>query len=164
MFQITPEPIETEKIRREFGDHSCGAVVVFDGLVRNHHMGKEVSALAYEHHPIMAHPEGEKVLKEVYEKFPITHALAVHRVGDIPIGEAAVITMAASSHRADAFEACQYLIDEIKTRVPIWKYETYTNGSSLYIEQCAGCCAKKKTEETIQSIPDISGISFSKSI
>lgn len=139
MFTITDSRIDTPKLYAEFGDKTCGAVVLFDGLVRNHHMGKSVSALAYEHHPIMAEPEGQKILTEALKKFPITHALAVHRVGDVPIGEAAVITMVAASHRAEAFEACQYLIDEIKHRVPIWKHETYADGSSVYTEQCEGC-------------------------
>ena len=142
MFQITTSPIDTDALRRRAADDTCGAVVVFDGLVRNHHQGKAVSALAYEHHPIMAQPEGEKILQEVHDKFPITHAIAVHRVGDVPIGEPAVVTIASASHRAEAFAACQYLIDEIKHRVPIWKYETYTDGSSVYTEQCAGCSAR----------------------
>ncbi len=141
MFTITEERIDYAKLRQEFADDTCGAVVAFEGLVRNHHEGKEVTALAYEHHPIMAHPEGEKILQEAMEKFPITQASAVHRVGDVPIGECVVVTMVASSHRAEAFEACQYLIDEIKHRVPIWKYETYADGTSVYTEQCAGCCA-----------------------
>jgi len=159
MFQITSDRIDAEQLRKNIEDPTCGGVVVFDGLVRNHHNGKAVSKLSYEHHPVMAHPEGEKVIQECLEKFPITHAVAVHRVGDIPIGEAAVITMAASAHRAEAFAACQYLIDEIKTRVPIWKHETYEDGTSVYIEQCEGCCSKKKDE--IQVIPDISGMNFS---
>ena len=142
MFTITSECIPTYQLQRDLNDDTCGAVVVFEGLVRNHHQGKSVTALAYEHHPIMAQPEGEKILKEVMEKFPITHAIAVHRIGDVPIGQAAVVTMVASSHRAEAFEACQYLIDEIKHRVPIWKYETYADGSSVYTEQCEGCSAR----------------------
>jgi len=142
MFTITDQRIETEKLRAEFADETCGAVVLFDGLVRNHHEGKAVQGLAYEHHPIMAEPEGQKIIEEAMQRFPITHAMAVHRVGDVPIGEAAVITMVASSHRAEAFAACQYLIDEIKHRVPIWKYETYVDGTSVYTEQCAGCSAR----------------------
>ena len=142
MFTITDQVINTDALRAEFGDETCGAVVLFDGLVRNHHEGKAVFALAYEHHPIMAEPAGQKIMKEALEKFPVTHVMAVHRVGDVPIGEAAVITMAAASHRAEAFAACQYLIDEIKHRVPIWKFETYEDGSSAYTEQCAGCSAR----------------------
>ena len=143
MFTITDERIDVDQLRKDFGDDTCGAVVVFDGLVRNHHEGKSVTALVYEHHPIMAQPAGEEIVKEAYDKFPITHALAVHRIGDVPIGEAAVVTMVASSHRAEAFDACQYLIDEIKHRVPLWKHETYTDGSSVYTEQCAGCASRK---------------------
>ena len=141
LFSITEQKIDTSSLQKEFTDDSCGAVVVFEGLVRNHHEGKEVTALAYEHHPIMATPEGEKIVLEAKEKFPITHAVAVHRVGDVPIGEAAVVTLVSSSHRAEAFAACQYLIDEIKHRVPIWKYETYSDGSSVYTEQCSGCAS-----------------------
>lgn len=142
MFTITDSFIDLSALRTSFSDDSCGAVVVFDGLVRNHHEGKAVSALSYEHHPLMAEPEGKKIILEALEKFPITHALAVHRVGNVPIGEAAVVTIVAASHRAEAFLACQYLIDEIKHRVPIWKYETYEDGTALYTEQCAGCASR----------------------
>lgn len=143
-FSIVSHPVDEGVLKRSFSDLSCGAVVTFDGRVRNHHAGKEVSALSYEHHPLMAIPEGSLIVEEALARFPITQAIAVHRVGDVPLGEIAVLTMVSSPHRAEAFQACQFLIDEIKHRVPIWKYETYSDGTSLYTEQCEGCAARSQ--------------------
>lgn len=144
-FTITSERINVRAYREGFTDPTCGAVVLFEGLVRNHHEGKDVTALSYEHHPIMAEPEGEKIIQEALQNFPISHAAVIHRVGDVPIGEEAVLSLAVSVHRAEAFAACQYLIDEVKHRVPIWKKETYTDGTTIYTEQCEGCSSRKHT-------------------
>jgi len=139
MFTITAEPINTEHHRKSFVDESCGALVSFEGIVRNHHEGKSVTSLSYEHHPVMAQPEGEKILTQSLKSFPIHSAMAIHRIGNVPIGEVAVIVLVASSHRREAFEACQHIIDEIKRKVPLWKFETYADGTSLYTDLCKGC-------------------------
>lgn len=140
-FSITQRPIEVTPLRRAVLDDTCGALVVFEGLVRNHHEGRDVSALRYTHHPVMAEREGLKILSETLARFDITHALAVHRVGDLSIGDCAVVTLTASSHREEAFAANQYLIDRIKFEVPIWKYETYLDGVSEWTAPCPRCAA-----------------------
>ncbi|MGC6427758.1 MAG: molybdenum cofactor biosynthesis protein MoaE [Akkermansiaceae bacterium] len=138
-FFIQDTPLDLTALRCDFADATCGAVVAFEGLVRNHHEGRSVTRLHYEAHPVLADKEGQKVLVETLEKFPITHALAIHRVGTLEIGEPAVITLTASSHREAAFEANRYLIDEIKARVPIWKHEFYTDGTDEWTSPCPNC-------------------------
>ncbi len=149
-FSIQEEKIDLPLLRKAIETPTCGAIVTFEGLVRNHHEGRDVSALHYAHHPIMAEPEGQKILEETLQKFPITHAIAVHRIGDLKIGEIAVVTLTASAHREAAFDANRYLIDSIKFNVPIWKYETYTDGESEWTAPCPGC-ARKSKEHTCQS-------------
>ena len=142
MFSIQSTALDLTALRVDFADPTCGAVVAFEGLVRNHHEGRDVTQLHYEAHPILADQEGKKILAETLEKFPITHALAVHRVGTLAIGEPAVITLTASSHREAAYEANRYLIDEIKSRVPIWKQETYASGEVEWTSPCPNCGPK----------------------
>jgi molybdopterin synthase catalytic subunit len=129
MFAIQDTPLDIAALRAEASDPTCGALVVFEGLVRNHHEARDVNRLHYTHHPVLAQEEGEKIVAETLKKFPeVKKALAIHRVGTLEIGECAVVTITTSAHRADAFAANQYLIDEIKARVPIWKQETYASG------------------------------------
>ncbi len=143
-FWLQDTTIDLPLLRREMDDPTCGAIVTFEGLVRNHHEGRDVSALSYSYHPLMAQKEGQKILETTLEKFPITHALAVHRVGDLGIGDLAVVTITASAHREAAFEANRYLIDEIKFCVPIWKYETYSSGESEWTAPCPGCSGRRE--------------------
>ncbi len=138
-FHITSTVIQTEKIREQVVDDTCGAYVVFEGIVRNHHNGKSVTSLRYEHHPALAQSTGDELVQKALDKFPITAAYAVHRIGECVVGECAVFIAIASSHRAEAFQACQFLIDEIKTEVPIWKFETYADGESVYTAPCPNC-------------------------
>jgi len=142
MFTIQSTPLHLATLREEFADPTCGAIVAFEGLVRNHHQGRAVTQLHYQAHPILAAQEGRKILAETLQKFPITHALAIHRTGTLEIGEPAVITLTASSHREAAFDANRYLIDEIKTRVPIWKQESYHTGEVEWTSPCPNCRSK----------------------
>ncbi len=128
MFRIQGNEIDVVELRKRILGESCGAFVAFEGWVRNHHEGRAVRALKYTHHPVLAQKEGERVVAETLEKFEVTHALAVHRVGDLSIGDCAVVTLVSSSHREEAFAANRFLIDSIKSRVPIWKHESYVSG------------------------------------
>ena len=137
-FHIATEPIDPAFILAEVPE-TCGGIVTFEGRVRNHHEGKKVTALEYSAHPVLAEKEGLAVLTEAQNKFPeITFAQATHRTGPLAIGDIAVLVVVASSHRAEAFEACRWLIDEIKHRVPIWKLEHYpdTNPEWTGAEGC----------------------------
>jgi len=127
--------LETEAVH----DPAAGGFASFEGWVRNHNEGRTVSRLQYEAFESLAIREGEKIVAEAIARFGILKAHCVHRVGDLAIGDRAVWVGASSPHRAEAFAACRYIIDEVKHRVPIWKKEFYTDGDSGWVncERCA---------------------------
>jgi len=139
MFEISHSPFDIPALRAEMHDPSCGALVMFEGLVRNHHDGRDVTQLRYTHHPVLAQKEGKRILEETMEKFAITKAIAIHRVGTLAIGDCAVVTLTSSPHREAAFEANRFLIDAIKARVPIWKQESYASGEIEWTSPCPNC-------------------------
>ena len=107
----------------------AGAINLFIGTVRNHSHGKKVQRLAFEAYAPMAVKEMEKLVAQAEKKWPVSKLYMVHAVGEKPIGHAVVVIGAASPHRQAAFEASQFLIDELKRTVPIWKKEYYEDGS-----------------------------------
>ena len=133
-FSITPEPIVSAELIIRLEDPDCGAVATFLGIVRQYNKDREVIQLHYQSYKTLAVKEGNKILGEAKEQFNIVNALCVHRVGDLNIGETAVWVGVNASHRDAAFNACRYVIDEIKTRVPIWKKEIYVDGDSGWLE------------------------------
>jgi molybdopterin synthase catalytic subunit len=139
-FRLTAEPIDTIAARRELLDAGAGGYVSFEGWVRNFSEGREVTHLEYEAFETLAVREGERVIAEALQRFPIKHALCIHRVGDLPLTDLAVWVGVSSAHRGEAFEACRYIIDEIKHRVPIWKKEHYRDGDSGWVN-CEACAA-----------------------
>ncbi|MEO1843253.1 MAG: molybdenum cofactor biosynthesis protein MoaE [Akkermansiaceae bacterium] len=138
MFRLTNDPLDLAALRQAATDPHSGAVVVFEGTVRNHHEGRDVLRLEYEAHAPVAEKEGQHIVADAMERFSLDHAEAVHRVGKIEIEETAVIVVVSAPHRAEAFDACRFIIDEIKHRVPIWKKEFYADGSSAWVG-CEGC-------------------------
>ena len=112
---------------------AAGAVVTFDGRVRDHNEGKTVQRLAYSAYAALALSEGETIIAEALAKFALSAAACCHRLGDLALGEAAVRVWAAAAHREEAFAGCRYIIDEVKARVPIWKKETYVDGLSEWV-------------------------------
>ena len=130
MFFISPSPIE---VIAQQTSSEAGAVVIFEGVVRNHNEGRAVLSLEYEAMESLATKEGSRIIEEALEKFDVHSADCIHRVGHLQIGDIAVRVVVSASHRKDAFAACQYIIDEVKSRVPIWKKEHYENGSSAWI-------------------------------
>lgn len=104
--------------------------------MRNHNEGQAVASLEYEAYAELAETEGNRILEEVRLKFDLLAAEAVHRIGHLQIGDMAVWVGVASAHRGPAFDACRFIIDELKARVPIWKKEHYVAGSSVWIN-CA---------------------------
>jgi len=144
MFRIISEPIDPQTLKTELLDPHAGACVTFEGWVRNHNEGKPVQALDYEAYTQLAEAEGERILAEAREKFAVQSLACLHRVGELQIGDLAVWAGVSSAHRAAAFEACRYVIDEVKARVPIWKKEHYTDGASEWIN-CASRGPDSKT-------------------
>lgn len=139
MFTIAPSPLDLTALRTSVLNPSCGAVVGFEGLVRNHNEGQAVTSLEYSAHPTLALKEGQRILEEALQRFAITHAVAAHRIGPLEIGETAVAVYVSSSHRQEAFAACRFLIDEIKSRVPVWKREHLADGTAEWLAVCPGC-------------------------
>lgn len=138
MFQLTDKTIDENELKRLVMDERAGAIVTFDGRVRNHNEGKSVSALAYEAYEALAVNEAEKIISEAIKQFPILHVAAAHRTGELAIGDVAVFVAVSAAHRDDAFKACRFVIDEIKARLPIWKRETYEDGGSVWVN-CQSC-------------------------
>lgn len=138
MFHISDQIIDVEAFKQGLTDHSCGANVVFEGWVRNHHEGREVLQLEYEVYTPVAVKEGQRILAEAIERFGIQQAAAIHRSGLLKLEGVAVVVGVSSHHRAEAFGACRYIIDQAKTRLPIWKKEYYADGEIAWVN-CQGC-------------------------
>jgi molybdopterin synthase catalytic subunit len=139
MFSISTAPLDLSALRAAVLDPSCGAVTSFEGLVRNHNEGREVRSLEYDAHPVLAEKEGRRIMEEAMDSFDITRAVACHRIGHLAIGDLAVAVYVSSPHRRAAFEAGRFLIDSIKARVPVWKREHFTDGTSEWLAVCPGC-------------------------
>jgi len=133
MFAISEEPLEKIDLKGPLLRRDAGGCVEFSGRVRDFNQGKTVSSLEYQVFAGLADKEGSQILKEAREKFDILEVRCLHRTGHLQIGEMAVWVGVVSAHRADAFTACQYIIDELKRRLPIWKKEHYTDGDSGWI-------------------------------
>ena len=139
-FRFTHSPIDTTAGRREILDVGAGGYVSFEGWVRDHNEGREVTGLEYEAFQELALKEGDRIIAEALRRFPVKHALCIHRVGALALRDMAVWVGVSSAHRGEAFDACRYIIDEVKHRVPIWKKEHYRNGDSGWVN-CERCAA-----------------------
>ncbi len=131
--EITEKRIPCKTLHAALEDPSCGGVVTFEGRVRNHHEGRSVRRLYYECYRPMAIKILEKIATEAAERWDVKNISLTHRIGEIPIGELAVWIGVAAEHRAEAFAACRFAIEEIKSRVPIWKRETFADGSQQWV-------------------------------
>lgn len=110
--------------------------MTFTGTVRDEHAGRSVTGLAYSAYDAMAEAECDAVLSEAESRWPVSVALA-HRLGALEVGDVAVAVVVAGGHRDEAFEACRWVIDEVKRRVPIWKRERYADGSVAWVDPTA---------------------------
>lgn len=135
MFRISDKAINEIELKSQTLDPSAGGFACFEGWVRNHNQGKDVQKLAYEAYTKLAIKEGNKIIKEAHEKYEITKAFCTHRVGLLSIGDMAVWVGVSAAHRDAAFKACRYILDQVKSRVPIWKNESWTDGESGWVEQ-----------------------------
>lgn len=132
LIDIRDTPLSLDEIYSTVRDDRAGGITLFIGTVRNHDAGKSVEALGYSSHPT-ARAALTTVAERIAAESDIVALAAVHRVGDLEIGDIAVIVGASAEHRAQAFEAGRRLIDELKTDVPVWKYETYTDGDGEWV-------------------------------
>jgi molybdopterin synthase catalytic subunit len=136
MFKITSAVIDPAARKRELEQSAAGACVTFEGWVRNHNEGEAVQALEYEAHQAIAEKEGARIVAEARERFAVIAVHCEHRVGKLAIGDCAVWVGVSAAHRGAAFDACRYVIDETKVRVPIWKKEHYASGTTGWVN-CA---------------------------
>jgi len=132
-FELSDASIDASVLSRALADAGAGACVTFEGWVRNRNAGRAVHRLDYQAYGALAAKEGEAILAEAREKFPIIDARCVHRVGSLAIGELAVWVGVSAAHRDAAFAASRFVIDEVKKRVPIWKNEHYADGESGWL-------------------------------
>jgi adenylyltransferase/sulfurtransferase len=133
MFHIQSEAINREFFLSQFNNFSSGALIVFEGLVRNHNEGKQVKALEYQIYFELALKEGQKIIQEAKDKFHIHEVFVIHREGYLELGEVAICIGVTSSHRDESYKASRYVIDQIKFRLPIWKKEHYTNQGADWV-------------------------------
>ena len=132
LVEITDQPLDLAAHEAAVADRRAGAVVSFQGVVRDHDHGRTVTSLEYE-----GHPTAEAVLRDVADKIaadPDVIAVAVsHRVGVLRIGDVALVAAVSTAHRAAAFEACGRLVDEAKARLPIWKRQVFADGTEEWV-------------------------------
>lgn len=132
-FSLSAEPIDPEALRREMADVRAGGFVSFEGWVRDRNEGRKVLRLEYEAYRSLAEKEGRRILESAAGDYPVFDIRCVHRIGLLELGQLAVWVGVSSQHRAAAFAACRFVIDEVKTQVPIWKKEFYATGDSGWI-------------------------------
>ena len=111
---------------------AAGGTALFVGTVRSHDNGADVDGLGYSAHPT-AEAEMRRIAEKVIADFPVRALAAVHRVGDLRIGDLAVVVAVSCPHRGEAFEACRKLIDDLKHEVPIWKHQTFSDGTEEWV-------------------------------
>ena len=129
---IQDTPLSVDDVLKTLDDEASGGLVVFVGRVRNHDHGKGVTGLSYSAHP-SALDRLQEVCARVAEEYDVTALAAVHRVGDLAIGDLAVVVATTSGHRGSAFEASRALIDTLKAEVPIWKHQLFTDGTEEWV-------------------------------
>ena len=132
---LSAEPLDVVGAMNAVASPDCGAIASFVGTVRKEaavetNIDKNVVALEYDAHPEVAWRRLEEIAAEACGKWDVSRLVAVHRVGHCPLGEPTVVIACSAPHRADALEACRWLIDELKASVPIWKKEIYEDGDA----------------------------------
>ncbi|HEU4467554.1 MAG TPA: molybdenum cofactor biosynthesis protein MoaE [Nitrososphaeraceae archaeon] len=133
MIRITNNRLSLQEIMLELEDNSAGALSIFIGNVRNRGKSGNVSEIYYESYSKMAEQKMREIENEAQTKWEIKKSVIFHRIGNIKVGEASIIIGISSEHRNEAFEACKYVINSVKTRVPIWKKEI-SNESQKWAE------------------------------
>jgi molybdopterin synthase catalytic subunit len=132
---VTEGPLDPEALQRLVADGRAGAVVSFSGTVRDHDHGRAVTSLSYEGHPTAVDVLAD-VAAEIDSRFDLVSLAVVHRVGDLAIGDVALVVVVAAAHRGTAFAACAALVDLTKERLPVWKHQVFADGTDEWVN-CA---------------------------
>ncbi|MFJ2934670.1 molybdenum cofactor biosynthesis protein MoaE [Streptomyces sp. NPDC087219] len=135
LLAIRETPLSLDEVFRAVGDDASGGTTLFVGTVRNHDGGADVDGLGYSCHPT-AEAELRRVAEKVVANYPVRALAAIHRVGDLVVGDIAVIVAVSCPHRGEAFEASRKLIDDLKHEVPIWKHQTFSDGTEEWVGAC----------------------------
>lgn len=143
-------PLAVEPMLELHAHPECGGLALFVGTVRDHHEGRQVWRLRYTAYE----PVAARVIREVEastkERFGVPYVRIAHRLGDLIIGDVAIVCVVRAPHRAEAFEACRYAVDAVKHGAPIWKEEFYADGSSAFVE---GCCIRGDGHDVPHVLP-----------
>ncbi len=131
--RVTTEEIDLDDVVAKVKKDDCGAIDLFIGTVRNSHNGKDVSGITYDVHEKLAEKTFMDICEEGSGIWPGTHYAVVHYKGELPVGGTSVVIAVSSPHRAESFEACRYVIEEIKKQAPVWKQEHYLDGKSDWL-------------------------------
>jgi molybdopterin synthase catalytic subunit len=132
MIDIIKKPINVSQIMKDCKDQSAGAMVLSTGSVRDHNEKEKVSGMYYEAYIEMAKNVLVEIENEVLRKWHVRKFIAIHRIGSLKVNEISVAIAITTEHRQDAFEACKYTVDNIKTRIPIWKKELSESGNATW--------------------------------
>ena len=132
LIAVRDSELSVDEVRAAVADPGAGGLALFAGAVRDTDHDRGVTALSYSAHP-SAEAELRRVAEVIAEKFPVLGIAAVHRVGDLEIGDLAVVVAVSCPHRAEAFDACRALIDLLKASVPIWKHQRFADGDSEWV-------------------------------
>lgn len=137
-FALSPIDLDTAALHALLRDPHCGGFASFEGWVRDHQEGRRVLWLEYEAYPGLCSKEGVRILMQAVEKFGVRKVAAVHRTGPLEIGGVAVWIGVSSAHRRECLEACEWIIDEIKISLPVWKKEFFADGTHEWV-RCDAC-------------------------
>jgi molybdopterin synthase catalytic subunit len=132
LVDLRETPLSVDEVRAAVADPAAGGEAVFVGAVRDHDGGREVARLGYSAHP-SALDALWQVAQQVVATHPVIGLAAVHRVGDLEVGDLAVVVAVSCAHRGDAFDACRALIDQLKASVPIWKHQQFGDGTDEWV-------------------------------
>lgn len=155
--EISTQGLELNKAIASVSDPGHGAIDTFLGVVRNTHAGRQVSGITYDVHEALARKRLTEICREAFGLWPEIDCYVAHFHGELSVGGVSIIIAVGSPHRAESFDACRYIIEEIKKSVPIWKKEHYIDGSSDWLPGhsmkseeeaatvCCGVCSKEKS-------------------
>ena len=132
LIAVRESELSVDEVRAAVADPAAGGIALFAGAVRDSDHDRGVSGLSYSAHPSAA-DELRRVAEVIAEKYPVIGIAAVHRVGDLAIGDLAVVLAVSCPHRGEAFDACRDLIDDLKASVPIWKHQRFDDGTAEWV-------------------------------
>ena len=135
--QLVDAPIDIESLRRKVEHDDSGAHGWFLGVTRRTTGDRVTESLSYQAHRPMAHAELEKLAAAAIQRFELLRLVIVHRLGEVPIGQASVVVGCSSPHRGDTFESLAWIMDTLKQEIPIWKRERYIDGSTEWVHPAA---------------------------